>query len=117
MTADPLQLILSGDFFQLPPVPDRTSNGQEIPAHFTFEARSWKRCIRHTVVLNKVFRQRDEGMSSSLCKPFLNQHPCPEFITILNEMRFGKVSHHAERILCQLSRKLWYDDGLEPTDL
>lgn len=40
-----------------------------------------------------------------------------EFIDILNNMRFGKVTPHAEQRLRQLSRKISYADGIEPTDL
>ena len=51
-----IQLVITGDFFQLPPVPD---SGRE--AKFTFEAESWNRCIRHTIKLSSVFRQKDQG--------------------------------------------------------
>ena len=51
-----IQLVITGDFFQLPPVPD---NGRE--AKFTFEAESWNRCIEHTIQLSSVFRQKDDG--------------------------------------------------------
>ena len=51
-----IQLIITGDFFQLPPVPD---SGREVK--FTFEAESWSRCIPHTIKLTSVFRQKDQG--------------------------------------------------------
>lgn len=50
------QLILTGDFFQLPPV---TENNQ--PIKFAFETKAWQDAIKHTFVLNKVYRQKDEG--------------------------------------------------------
>jgi ATP-dependent DNA helicase PIF1 len=50
-----IQLIMTGDFFQLPPV---TKNGQP---KFAFEAAAWKECIDVTVNLTKVFRQKDTG--------------------------------------------------------
>lgn len=50
-----IQLIVTGDFFQLPPV---KPNGQ---AKFAFEAKSWKEAITTTVMLTKVFRQKDES--------------------------------------------------------
>ena len=55
------QLILSGDFCQLPPVPER-EKGAQIPATFAFDAKSWERCVGKPVVLTKVFRQKDQGM-------------------------------------------------------
>jgi len=51
-----IQLVVTGDFFQLPPVPDY---GRE--AKFTFEAEKWKECIPHTIKLTNVFRQKDQG--------------------------------------------------------
>lgn len=50
-----IQLIMTGDFFQLPPV---TKTGM---VKFAFEAKAWKECIQATVNLNKVFRQKDTG--------------------------------------------------------
>lgn len=46
------QLVVTGDFFQLPPVT------KGIPT-FAFEADAWKKCIHHTVNLTQVFRQKD----------------------------------------------------------
>jgi ATP-dependent DNA helicase PIF1 len=51
-----IQLVITGDFFQLPPVPD---GGRE--AKFAFEAESWTHCIEHTIKLSSVFRQKDQG--------------------------------------------------------
>lgn len=55
-----IQLIVTGDFFQLPPV---SKNGSP---KFAFEAREWKSCIDHTVNLTQVFRQKDTGKSHTL---------------------------------------------------
>jgi ATP-dependent DNA helicase PIF1 len=57
-----IQLVVTGDFFQLPPVPD---HGQV--AKFAFEASKWKQCIPHTIKLSNVFRQKDHGTLSTLC--------------------------------------------------
>ena len=54
-----IQLIITGDFFQLPPV-DKSNR-----AKFAFEAASWGTCIDVTVNLTKVFRQKDTGGSNS----------------------------------------------------
>ena len=54
------QLVLSGDFFQLPPVPD-IHDGVPLPCTFAFDSRAWNQCIGHTVTLTKVFRQESEG--------------------------------------------------------
>ena len=56
------QLVITGDFFQLPPV---TKGGAE--PFFAFESVEWKKCVEHTVTLTHVFRQKDH--SSSLIIP------------------------------------------------
>jgi ATP-dependent DNA helicase PIF1 len=52
-----IQLVITGDFFQLPPVPDRN-----VPSQFAFEAGTWNTSIEHTIGLHHVFRQKDPGM-------------------------------------------------------
>lgn len=54
-----IQLIVTGDFFQLPPV---VRGGQ---VKFAFEAQKWGECIQRTFNLTKVFRQKDQGASLS----------------------------------------------------
>lgn len=51
-----IQLVITGDFFQLPPVPDR-----DRVAKFAFDADTWKASINHTIGLHHVFRQKDPG--------------------------------------------------------
>ena len=54
-----MQLVITGDFFQLPPVPDygRVSK-------FSFDAATWNTSIEHTIGLTQVFRQKDPGTST-----------------------------------------------------
>lgn len=52
-----IQLVITGDFFQLPPVPDRDSR----EAKFAFDAATWSTSIDHTIGLTEVFRQKDPG--------------------------------------------------------
>ena len=52
-----IQLIITGDFFQLPPVPDYGK-----AAKFAFDAGTWPTSIEHTIGLTQVFRQKDPGM-------------------------------------------------------
>lgn len=89
-----IQVIVTGDFFQLPPV---TRGGQ---VKFAFEAEFWKQTINHTFNLTKVFRQRDQ-----------------DFIDMLNEMRFGQLSPKSVQKFKQLARPIRYEDGLEATEL
>lgn len=51
-----IQLVVCGDFFQLPPV-QKDSN-----VKFAFEAEKWDKCLERTFNLTKVFRQKDQGL-------------------------------------------------------
>lgn len=61
-----IQLVITGDFFQLPPVPDHGSRDVK----FAFEAATWNTSIDHTIGLTEVFRQKDPGKSQ--------QSTCPQ---------------------------------------
>lgn len=91
-----IQLVVTGDFFQLPPVPE----GQNREAKFSFSAASWNTAIQHTILLTHVFRQRD-----------------PEFADMLNEMRLGNLSPRTVQAFRELSRPLDFHDSLEATEL
>lgn len=54
-----IQLVITGDFFQLPPVPDYGK-----VAKFCFDAGTWTTSIEHTIGLTQVFRQKDPGTSN-----------------------------------------------------
>ena len=58
---DDQQLVLSGDFFQLPPVPQRNKKGEQIQPKFAFEANTWDSCVGPPVTLTRVFRQKNQG--------------------------------------------------------
>ena len=53
-----MQLVITGDFFQLPPVPDYGRISK-----FSFDAATWNTSIEHTIGLTQVFRQKDPGTS------------------------------------------------------
>ena len=90
-----IQIIITGDFFQLPPVPDRGKISR-----FAFEASTWNTSIEHTIGLTQVFRQRD-----------------PTFANLLNEMRLGRISPECLQTFKKLERPLTFDDGLDATEL
>ena len=50
-----IQIIITGDFFQLPPV----TKGGGVP-RFCFEAATWGESVDMSVNLTKVFRQKDQ---------------------------------------------------------
>ncbi|KAL8360809.1 hypothetical protein RB601_007029 [Gaeumannomyces tritici] len=92
-----IQLVITGDFFQLPPVPD-SADKRDIK--FAFEAATWNTSIDHTIGLTEVFRQKD-----------------PEFASMLNEMRLGRISDQTVKNFKALCRPLHFKDGLEVTEL
>lgn len=71
-----LQVILCGDFFQLPPVNKDKKPGQ---ADFLFETNAWKRLIGDRVyMLGEIFRQKE-----------------PEFLNMLDDFRRGVIGEQA----------------------
>lgn len=90
-----IQLVATGDFFQLPPVPDSSK-----AAKFSFEAGTWNTSIQHTILLTHVFRQKD-----------------PHFAQMLNEMRIGNLSQSTIEAFKALARPLDFNDNIEATEL
>lgn len=89
-----LQLVITGDFFQLPPVMKGYST------RFAFEAKMWDEALDHKVNLTQVFRQKDET-----------------FVRMLNEMRHGKLSTDSIEQFKRLTRPPLVDGSIVPTDL
>jgi ATP-dependent DNA helicase PIF1 len=95
-----VQLIFSGDFFQLPPVGDKDDIDSQ---RFCFESLDWNHVFPKSsqIQLKKIFRQKDELYSS-----------------ILNQIREGKIKKKSCNLLSQyVGRK--HDGNLivEPTKL
>ena len=87
---------------------------------FAFDAESWNTCVPRTFNLNKVFRQKDQGSFVSFFSSvdlFSLTCLCVDFVDMLNEMRFGKISEKTESKFKHLSRSIIYNDGVEPTEL
>jgi hypothetical protein len=85
-----LGLILTGDFCQLPPVPNKDPVTQKaISPKYAFEALCWKHFEAHTTVLTKVWRQDDMEFVKALdyarrgdgenCTAVLCRHPGVKF--------------------------------------
>ena len=90
-----IQIIVTGDFFQLPPVSQR---GQ--PKKFAFEAAGWEECFQQQTELTFVYRQADQ-----------------EFVRLLNEIRIGHCSRSAEQRLRLCSSNQAPQDGIAMTKL
>lgn len=92
-----IQLVITGDFFQLPPVPEFDSKLRNIK--FAFDASTWSTSIHHTIGLTQIFRQKD-----------------PVFANMLNEMRLGKITDSTVKAFKSLNRNI-AGDGFEATEL
>ncbi|CED82552.1 dna repair and recombination protein mitochondrial precursor [Phaffia rhodozyma] len=83
-----LQLIVTGDFFQLPPVGTSWSS-----IKYAFQADCWKTAILLEVKLTQIFRQKD-----------------PTLIFHLNKIRSGIVDSETDEFFRALERPDWEDD-------
>jgi ATP-dependent DNA helicase PIF1 len=85
-----IQLILSGDFLQLPVV------GSDM---FCFETETWNKCIEKIVYLTDIIRQTDK-----------------EFIEVLDDARYGKVTKKLIKMLSgRIGITLENEYGIKPT--
>lgn len=88
-----IQLILSGDWLQLPCI--------DSDDKFCFESKAWKSCISNVVNLTKIVRQDDVL-----------------FQNFLNNIRFGIIDKNTEKILLsRINADLKNDFGIKPTKL
>ena len=95
-----IQLIFSGDFFQLPPVGDKDDPDTQ---RFCFESAEWNIVFPRSnqIQLIKIFRQTDEIYS-----------------TILNQIREGKIKRKSNDILLEyVERPFSTSLIVEPTKL
>ena len=93
-----IQVIFSGDFYQLPPV----GNPQEIEtSQFCFESELWDKLFlkENIIILKTIFRQKDK-----------------KYLKILNEIRNGKIYRSSLNILLENVNKK-REDNIQPTKL
>ena len=96
-TDDPfggIQLIISGDFFQLPPIGDHSETNRD---KFAFMSQAWLDADLTICYLTEQFRHTDNQLND-----------------ILNEIRSGNVSQRAKEILGSNKNEL---ESIEPTKL
>lgn len=79
-----MQVILCGDFYQLPPVRNLLYHDE---GKFCFESTIFQQAIPHKIILDDVIRQND-----------------PQFIKVVNEISMGKVSIDTEEYVKSLSQ-------------
>ena len=91
-----IQLVFSGDFYQLPPVGD-----EEDPesCQFCFESVHWKKTFPISIQLSKIFRQNDN-----------------KYVKALNQIRKGIIKRSSYDLLCgRLNKEC--NDEIRPTIL
>lgn len=87
-----IQLILAGDFLQLPVIDS---------IKFCFQSENWDKSIDYTIYLDKIIRQKDK-----------------EFSKILEKVRLGKCTKSMkEFFLSRCGLNQIFDDGIIPTKL
>ena len=85
-----IQIILSGDFLQLPPVKSK---------NFCFESLSWNNVINKVFYFDEIIRQNDVKLQS-----------------ILNNIRIGIINKDVKELLdSRLNINLKNEDNIEPT--
>jgi hypothetical protein len=82
-----IQVILSEDFYQLPPNPDMLCGDG---GNFCFEADFFQTCFPHIFALKNVHRQTDIDL-----------------IKFINELKKGEPSHETNNYIQNLSRPLF----------
>lgn len=88
-----IQVMLVGDFFQLPPV-----NKGEEAVQFAFESESFREIINHIIELSIIHRQKDEV-----------------FQRILKEARHGELSKESCKIIRSYQGREWRENKIRPT--
>eukprot|EP00092_Neocalanus_flemingeri_P020384 GFUD01022082.1.p1 GENE.GFUD01022082.1~~GFUD01022082.1.p1 ORF type:complete len:663 (-),score=151.50 GFUD01022082.1:268-2256(-) len=88
-----IQLILTGDFLQLPPV------SKDDNRRFAFETSAWQRCVQMNIELTEVKRQSDQAL-----------------VDILNRLRMGKCTEADAEVLKGTKGNV-ARDGIVPTKL
>ena len=87
-----MQVIVVGDFYQLPAVPNRPYDH----GGFAFNSKVWQQLFppHNCIVLEKVYRQENQ-----------------DFLKLLEEVRIGVLSEESKNLLNMLSRPLSNDDN------
>lgn len=93
-----IQIIFSGDFYQLPPVGSRDELETQ---QFCFESEDWSSTFHHQIQLKKIFRQKD-----------------PLYADILNQIREGVLKRSSNnKLLEYVGKKPPADSVVQPTKL
>jgi len=96
-----IQVILSGDFCQLPPIEEIEDKNKELIKDFCFKSKIWNKLIKYNLCLKSIYRQDDT-----------------EFQKMLNKIRIGKVDDSIIQMLQKCShKKIDKHASIQPTKL
>lgn len=99
-----IQLVLSGDFYQLPPVNSSYNNNDTDndieKSQFCFESEYWKQVIDDIIELKHIFRQDDD-----------------QLVKILNQIRVGKITKSSYKKLLECVDKKDVNSEIKATIL
>lgn len=92
-----IQLVCSGDFFQLPPIGISSGNSE-----FCFQTVNWDKCIprENVIILTEIIRQEDKLFANALAK-----------------IRVGNIDNSVKDIFSTTIRGETTNDGIKPTRL
>jgi ATP-dependent DNA helicase PIF1 len=94
-----IQLMLVGDFFQLPPV----NKNKDEPLKFTFESDAWA----------ELFSDKSKGICIELQQ--IQRQKDITFQKVLKESRIGELSRKSCEILQKCQGRKWQDNLIRPT--
>ena len=94
-----IQVVFSGDFYQLPPVGDRDD---EDTSAFCFESEKWNEIFtkENVIQLKTIFRQTDTN-----------------YTKVLNQIRVGKLYKSSYELIMKRVGLTYPDNGIKPTIL
>lgn len=100
-----IQVILCGDFYQLPPVFNNdtsrflSDSEKEESRLFAFESKYWDEVVQHTILLSHTFRYSDESYSRMLSKLRLGEiskKNCDRLTACMN--KYGEYLKGVDRL-------------------
>jgi ATP-dependent DNA helicase PIF1 len=95
-----IQLVLVGDFYQLPPVVRQDISGISAETYFLFESPLWNELKLETHTLTEIVRQKD-----------------PIFQEVLNQARRGELTKKSIKVLASRMGLDYKDQAIQPTML
>ncbi|KAH9394741.1 DNA helicase [Tyrophagus putrescentiae] len=95
-----IQLVVCGDFLQLPPITKRDGKPESLKTKYAFQTKAWTEAIRQYFELRIIKRQTDGT-----------------FIKVLQLLRLGRVTESVKSILIKTSQNNLRKNSIIPTQL